>query len=90
MYLHLGQATVVTYDDILGIFDLDTTTVSKTTRDYLARSEKAGEVENVSFDLPKSFIVCRDYRGEREKIVYISPISSATLLKRINNLKIIN
>jgi len=85
MYLHLGQATVVTYSDIIGIFDLDTTTVSKTTRDYLSRAEKNGEVENVSYDLPKTFIVCRDHSGERKKIVYVSPISSATLLKRVSN-----
>ena len=84
MYLHLGQTTVVTYNDIIGIFDLDTTTVSKTTRDYLSRAENGGEVVNVSYDLPKSFIVCRDYGGEHKKIVYISPISSATLLKRVN------
>lgn len=71
---------VITFDEIIGIFDLDTTTVSKRTRDYLAKAEKAGIVENVCYDIPKSFIVCRDKKG-REK-VYISQISSSTLLKR--------
>ena len=42
MYLHLGQDTVVTLDEIIGIFDLDTTTVSKSTRNYLTNAEKAG------------------------------------------------
>ncbi|MBQ2847225.1 MAG: DUF370 domain-containing protein [Clostridia bacterium] len=80
MYLHLGMDKVITFDDIIGIFDLDTTTVSKRTRDYLAKAEKAGIVENVCYDIPKSFIVCRDKNGDEK--VYISQISSSTLLKR--------
>ena len=42
MYLHLGQDKVVSMDEIVGIFDLDTSTVSKATRDYLAKAEKDG------------------------------------------------
>ena len=80
MYLHLGMDKVITFDDIIGIFDLDTTTVSKRTRDYLAKAEKAGIVENVCYDIPKSFIVCRNKNGVEK--VYISQISSSTLLKR--------
>ena len=80
MYLHLGMDKVITFDDIIGIFDLDTTTVSKNTRNYLAQAEKAGIVENVCYDLPKSFIVCRNKNGEDK--VYIAQISSTTLQKR--------
>ena len=40
MYLHLGQSTVVNVSDIVGIFDIDNTTVSKNTREYLSRAEK--------------------------------------------------
>ena len=82
MYLHLGMDKVITFDEIIGIFDLDTSTVSKSTRNYLAMAEKAGIVENICYDLPKSFIVCRDKNGKDK--VYISQISSATLLKRTN------
>lgn len=80
MYLHLGMDKVINFDDIIGIFDLDTTTVSKNTRNYLAKSEKSGIVENVCYDLPKSFIVCRNKKGEDK--VYIAQISSTTLQKR--------
>ena len=80
MYLHLGMDKVTTFDEIIGIFDLDTTTVSKRTRDYLAKAEKAGIVENVCYDIPKSFIVCKDKKAN--ETVYISQISSSTLLKR--------
>ena len=80
MYLHLGQDTVITMDEIVGIFDLETATVSKISRDYLARAQKSGQVVNVSLELPKSFVVCRDETGRLT--VYISQISTATLLKR--------
>ena len=80
MYLHLGQDKVVSMDEIVGIFDLDTSTVSKATRDYLAKAEKDGCVTNVCTDLPKSFIVCIVRDGKTH--VYISQISSSTLLKR--------
>ncbi len=80
MYMHLGENTVVRLDEIIGIFDMDNTTVSKSTRDFLNFSEKRREVINVSYELPKSFIVCSNKR--KEKRVYISQISSTTLNKR--------
>ena len=80
MYLHLGQDTVVRTSEIIGIFDMDNATVSKATRQFLAQAEKRGQVINVTGDLPKTFVVCRDRRGEIR--VYISQISSATLRKR--------
>ncbi|MFY9197973.1 MAG: extracellular matrix/biofilm biosynthesis regulator RemA family protein [Acutalibacteraceae bacterium] len=80
MYLHLGQDTVVSFDEIIGIFDLDTTTVSKISRDYLTKAEKSGKVINVSMDLPKSFVLCRKEDGTEN--IYLSQISSTTLLKR--------
>lgn len=82
MYLHLGQETVITTDSIVGIFDIDACTVSKKTRDYLAFAEKHKRVVNVSYELPKSFVVCEN----NSKItVYISQISAKTLLLRISN-----
>lgn len=88
MFLHLGQDTVITTDEIIGIFDIDTTTVSKATRTYLSMKEKSGKVINVSYELPKSFILTLD-KKTKEKTVYISPISSITLLKRIENVNYI-
>lgn len=79
MYIHLGQNTVIRMSDVVGIFDLDTSTISKHTRDFLARAEKEKRVVNVSYELPKSFVVVND--GKNQK-VYISQISSSTLLKR--------
>ena len=83
MFLHLGQDTIIRQDEIIGIFDLDNTTVSKKTRDYLAQKEKEGRVKNVSFELPKSFVVVSD--GKKDVTVYITQISTMTLLKRAEN-----
>lgn len=79
MYLHLGENVVVKCADIVGIFDLDNSTISKFTRDYLSNAQKSGLVINVSDELPKSFVLCN--RGNKN-YVYISQISSGTLMKR--------
>lgn len=84
MYLHLGQDTVVNTKDIIGIFDMDTSTVSKNTRDFLNRNERQKNVITVAFDLPKTFVLVNKKRKEKSK-VYISPLSSSTLLKRVEN-----
>lgn len=82
MYLHLGQDTVINADDIVAMFDIDACTVSKKTRDFLARAQKEGEVVNVSYELPRSFVVCR--RGDKT-FVYISQLSTKTLSRRSYN-----
>ena len=80
MYLHLGQETVVRLREVVGIFVMENATISKYTRQFLADAEKGGRVCNVTMELPKSFVVCVDRDGT--ETVYISQISSATLLKR--------
>ena len=79
MYIHLGNEMVVNENDIIGIFDLETTTISKHTRKFLEVAEKQKQVINVSYELPKSFIVA-DNKGQKK--VYISQISTSTLQKR--------
>lgn len=81
MYLHLGGDRLIKTKDIIGIFDMDTSTVQKNTRNYLKKAEKAGEVITVSYDLPKSFVVVNKKKS-KEKTIYITQISSTTLNKR--------
>ena len=80
MYLHLGQEVVVRHSEIIGVFDMDNTTVSPHTRDFLRRAETDGQVTYVSMELPKSFTVCAPKKGEYQ--VYISQIAPSTLRKR--------
>ena len=82
MYLHLGENKVVRTDNIIGIFDMDTSTISKWTKDYLSNATKNKRVINVSMELPKSFVVCNE---NNEIKVYVSQISSQTLMKRKSN-----
>ena len=81
MYLHLGEDTIVKTKDIFGIFDLDTTTVMKASRTFINKAEKEKRTVTVSFELPKSFVVCKG-KEEKENTVYISQISSTTLENR--------
>lgn len=80
MFLHLGQNIVIHMEDVVGIFDLETSTISNTTRDYLAAAQKKGRVISISGDIPKSFVLCSDKKGKIT--VYTSQISTSTLLKR--------
>ena len=80
---HLGQGVVVPYRDVLALFDLDNTSASHLTRRFLERAEQAGQVVNVAEDLPKSFVLCRPAGGEAT--VYLSQLSTATLLRRAEN-----
>ena len=47
MYILISQDKAITTDGILGIFDLDNTTVSKASREYINYAEKSGECETV-------------------------------------------
>lgn len=81
MYLNIGQDVVINHKNILGIFDLDNTTVVKATRDYINTASKNGECITVSMeDLPKSFIVAAT---DKSKEIYISPLNTSTIFKRI-------
>lgn len=76
--MHLGQESIVRTKDILGIFDLDTASLARDTRDYLAAAEKGGRVVTVTDELPKSFLVM----ANAPHTVYLSQISASTLKKR--------
>ncbi len=78
MYLHLGQDVIVPKRDVVGIFDLDNTTCSKATREFLNIGDKEGRVIDVSGDLPKSFVVC----GKLFTTIYLSQLTCATLRGR--------
>ena len=79
MYLHLGNDLIIKKQNIIGVFDMDNTTVSKRTRDYLQAMEKSGKLVYVTNELPKSFIL---YGTKSDVKVYVSQISTTTLLKR--------
>lgn len=90
MFLHIGGDVVIPTRDIIAIFDLEKTTVSKDTREFLRTAEEEGFIESISEDIPRSFIVTEN---EKNSKIYLSPISSTTLQKRskfFDSMKAIN
>ena len=81
MYLHIGNNYSVDVRDIIGIFDIENTTVEKCTKLLLERAEKEHICVYTTYEMPKCFIIT--YRNGREK-VYISQLSAATLKKRLS------
>lgn len=79
MYLSIGNDMAVRDRSIIGIFDLDNTSTSRRTREFLEKSEKEGEVIPCD-DLPKSFILTSEYGFHR---VHLTALTPATLEKRL-------
>ena len=76
MYLHLGQGTVVPFEDVIGVFDLDNATYQKKTRDTLEIWEASKKLHPLGERLPVSLVVT-------DQAAYLSPISSAMLARRL-------
>lgn len=83
MFLHLGEKEVVLVKDIIGIFDLESTTYSYETSQFLRLAEEDGFVVRITKEGAKSFIITEI---DKKSKIFISPISSTTLLKRFYEL----
>lgn len=79
LYLSIGNDMAVREKSIIGIFDLDNTSTSKRTREFLEKAEKEGEVIPCD-DLPKSFVLTSEYGFSR---VRLTALSASTLEKRL-------
>ena len=82
MYLHIGNNYSVDIRDIVGIFDIENTTVEKWTKLLLDRAEKERHCIYTTYDMPKSFIITVKMGTER---IYISQLSASTLRKRLDS-----
>ena len=84
-YLHIGKNVMVSRRRIIGVFDLDITSQSPRTREFLERAEKDGVVLDACDDIPKSFLVCdHPYHAQ---IVYLSQLNTSTLKNRAESEK---
>ena len=79
MYISIGNDMMLRQKSVLGIFDLDNTSTSKRTRQFLEKAEREGAVVPCD-DLPKSFVLTQEYGMTR---VYLTSLSAATLEKRM-------
>ena len=79
MYLSIGNDMAVRDKSVIGIFDLDNTTVTARGRYFIEKAERAGEVVPCD-DLPKSFVLTTEYGMNR---LYLTSLNTATLEKRM-------
>ena len=79
MYLNIGGDLAVRDRSIIGIFDLDKTSVSGRTREFLAAAEREGQVVPCD-DLPKAFVLTAEYGMNR---LYLTSLNASTLEKRM-------
>ena len=82
IFIHINSDKVLRSKDIIGIFDLDTSTVKKVTRDFLKNCENFKKIESLSSELPRSFVVCQN-KNKKVKI-FLSPMTSTTMMKTKN------
>ena len=79
MYLNIGGDMAVRDTAIIGIFDLDKTTVSGRTKEFLAAAEREGQVVPCD-ELPKAFVLTAEYGMNR---LYLTSLNTSTLEKRM-------
>ena len=82
MYLHAGNNKNIREKDIIGIFDMDNSTVSHITRKYLADAQREERVVSAKDEIPKSFIL---YKENGKYMICFSEISTSALLGRTEN-----
>ena len=80
MYLHIGNGITVRKKSIIGIFDLDSSTISSVTKKYINKNEKEGKILYGDSDLPRTFILHDEIKdGKKIYKIKLSRISSQGL-----------
>ena len=57
MFLHLSPTCVLDKNDVIGVFDMDTATMSPDSRHFLREMERTKQLHSVAKDIPKSFVL---------------------------------
>ena len=78
MYIHLGRDYVLNDRDVIGIFNLETTTNSPRGREFLNYAQKNGAVVSLSEELPQCYVLA----DAPVDTVYLSELSSTAMKKR--------
>ena len=76
MYFHIGNNTVLKKSEIVGIFDIDKTTISPITKKVLSDCEKKKKLFSINDRIPRSFILMKN------DDIYMSQISPQSLYTR--------
>ena len=84
MFFHIGNNKMLKLEDVIGIFDSDTATVSKITRTWLSDAEKKGEVCAATDQIPKSMVLTGNKKSEK---IYFSQLAPRTLCQRTEKIE---
>ena len=84
MFLHIGEGKLLRKKDIIAVLDLETTSIGKKTKEFLRKSEKNGETEYISYEIPRTYVIC-EKKGKKK--VYMTQLSSQTLYKRAERIE---
>lgn len=79
MFMHLGGDVVISLKDIISIMDIESSSTSGVTKEFLKTAEDEGFIRRITENEEKSFILAEK---DKKTIIYLSPISSVTLHKR--------
>lgn len=81
-YVFIESGEGMRTKDIVGIFNLDQITLSKTTGKCLYEAQKSMRIVNVANDLPKSLIIRDEAYGSR---LYLSGLSADAIMRRLKD-----
>lgn len=75
MFLHIGSDVTVSLKQVVAILDMKSMQMSEQNQGFLQSYQKRHKVTDISKGDPRSIVLTEDQ-------LYLSPISSLTLLKR--------
>ena len=79
MFVHIGGEYTILVDSVIGLVNLETVQASSSDmKAFLKMQEDENILEYVSEEIPRSLILTDDR-------TYVSPLSGATILKRVQS-----
>lgn len=79
MFVHIGGEYTILVDSVIGLVNLETVQASSSDmKSFLKMQEDENILEYVSEEIPRSLILTDDR-------TYVSPLSVATILKRVQS-----
>ena len=73
MYLHLGQDYIVPLQSVVAVFDMDTATASKRTRQLLERLQDERRIIHLNDDLPRAALLSENALAQTLNLTQQSP-----------------
>ena len=80
-FTYVGLDMILKKQDIIGLFDIDSVTVQKNSREFLNKAQQQKQIEDITTDLPISFILCNG-EHKKQRIIF-SSFSLPTLTARV-------